>query len=230
MQDSCQTSRKGDGHALIASVTAHASPHLTCARLILIAGLALAIPTVASASSSAQASQTYYQSLSADAVFRSSDTSGCIADEVAVVPINGSVQTSGPPMRSSRLIFVANRLDLCRSQTLFMVFEWLTPLAESDFQISNDLRTASLQTTLNAFEYVSQANVTIQFDLRWQGQTGVFVFSNDRFHVTAPGGSVFIDNSRGRDRAGVASGTVSSSPRARLRRTRPPLEPRAPAR
>jgi hypothetical protein len=163
----------------------------------------------------AEAGDTFrFKGQSADAFFSSTDPSGCIVTDVGVFASDDasiSHDPPGPPTSSSgsgAFIFIS-QYDSCNGIQLIAADCFTSvPLADADFQvIGNTLDSATLNTTLGCFDYVSGGSFNVSVALTWTA-IGNPVRQSGNSHFRTPG---FIVNSRfsGTSRSATASGTVS---------------------
>lgn len=98
------------------------------------------------------------------------------------------------------------QFDHCTGMPLFDVTAFPT-LAEDEFQIDNQLDTATLNATVEVFENISGASIPIDVHISWTG-IGPTFRTKDRFQSSQPGSKLKI-RFDGVSRAATASGTVS---------------------
>jgi len=147
----------------------------------------------------------------ANAVFRSTDPTGCIVTVVFVTVTEGRLHNPpGPPSASVATDPVATvriaQDDYCTSAYLHAFGE--ATLTDETFQVNKELTSASLNATVLV---INDAHDLFAYDvdlaLTWTG-TGELVRQSDRFHFHASDFS-FQSRSNGTFRDAVASGSVS---------------------
>jgi hypothetical protein len=131
------------------------------------------------------------------------ETSGCTFTDVIVVATNGKNQS--PPGKGSQFseAFVSISQFDCMAEQLFI--SCAVSLADSDFQVSQQLRSAMLSAKLPCFN-MSGDPVDVDVDLNWTGN-GDLSRSNSHFHSSSPGCAI---NGRfnGTSRQAEGTGTV----------------------
>jgi hypothetical protein len=176
-------------------------------RLLLI--LALALSALVATPASAAGAETLHFSFkgqTADAFFSSVDPSGCVFTEVGVFAVDGRVKETGHPAVSSEAFIFISQFDAC-TDTLLLAADGSATLAPGEFQIDQQLTTASLNTTIEVFDFVSGTSFPVDVSVSWTGVGATFRIK-DHFQIKTPG---FKVNSRfdGTFREATASGTVS---------------------
>jgi len=176
-------------------------------RLFLILALALTALAATSVSGAAGASTLHFsfKGQFAEAVFDSLDPSGCVETFVFVEGVNGTVKETGHPTVSSMAVITIDQFDFCTgTETLFA--EGQATLAAGEFQIKM-LTTATLNATIEVFDFVSGASFPVDVSVSWTG-VGATTTQKDHFQIKGPD---FKVNSRfmGTFRNATASGTVS---------------------
>ena len=177
-------------------------------RLFMILALALTALTVTSVSGAAGASTLHFsfKGQFAEAVFDSVDPSGCIETFVFVEGVNGTVKETGHPAVSSMAVITIDQFDFCTgTETLFA--DGQATLAAGEFQIDKMLTTATLNATIEVFDFDSGTSFPVDISVSWTG-VGATTTQKDHFQIKGPG---FTVNSRfmGTFRDATASGTVS---------------------
>ena len=174
----------------------------------LLVALVLALILVALPVVSALAGNIFHFSgQSADAFFSSTDPSGCIGTFVAAFATDGRFQSPpGPGSTSSGAFVGIAQFNFCTGVLLMDAFGSAS-LADPDFQVSRDLTSATLNTTLLVVDSVSGSTFSVDVDLTWTG-TSALSRSNSHFHFQSPG---FIVNGHfnGASRFAEASGSVT---------------------
>jgi hypothetical protein len=139
--------------------------------------------------------------------FSTVDATGCILTDVTIYARDAVSQNPpGPGEPESWAFLYISQYDYCAGTELLYI-EGMTLLAKPDFQVSKQLSSATLNTTINVYDYVSGANFDVAIDLTATG-SGPLVRQNSRYHYHSPGCHV---NSRlnGGNRQAEVSGTVS---------------------
>ncbi len=177
----------------------------------LFVALVLALTLVALPVMSALAGDIFHFSGQGAFAFFSStdptDPSGCTGFFVAVFADDGKFQSPpGPGSTSSGAFVEVAKFDGCTG-TLLMDVLGFASLAGPDFRVSRGLTSATLLTTIPAFDFVSGLPVDVDVALTWDG-TGDLTRSNSHFHSQSPG---FIVNGHfnGVSRFAEASGSVT---------------------
>jgi hypothetical protein len=172
-------------------------------RLFLTMALALSALVIVTPASSAGA-ETLHFSFKGDfafANFRSVDPSGCVFTDVAVFVIDGRVkQPNGTFVASDAFVEIVQR-DECTSTNLF-VDEGVAFLAPDEFLVNGQLKTATLNATIELIE-----GELVDVSITWTG-TRRAVRDTGHSHIKTPGFKV-NSHSNGLRRQATASGTVT---------------------
>ena len=139
----------------------------TTIKLLAVFILAVATLGQPTAASTGGGSAFRFKGLSANAFFSSADPSGCIYTDVSVFAseqIISSQPGMGTPSSGSS-IFIS-QYDACTGTQLLSA-DGYVPLADPDLQISRKLDSASLNTTINMFDYVSNNTLDVTVNLNW---------------------------------------------------------------
>lgn len=141
----------------------------------------------------------------AEAFFSSVDETGCVVTDVFVAAVDGRSKEAGTPEVSSQAFPFISRFDQCTG-TQLLAAEGFPILAEPEFQIDRRLTTATLETTIEVFDFVSGTSFPVDVSVSWEG-TGDRVRVKDHSQVKAPG---FKLNARfdATFRSAEASGTI----------------------
>lgn len=144
----------------------------------------------------ASAEANRFQGHNADAYFYTTDTSGCIQTSV--------ILELGEDLLISIQLF---RYDVCQNQTLVDAYG-RRELSKSELNYHGNLDSATLNTTVPLFDYVTNSTFDVSIDLTW---TGTGEIHKSRYHVTgspSPGchSNLLIQEEY---RSASASGTVS---------------------
>jgi hypothetical protein len=133
------------------------------------------------------------------------NVSGCIETDVYVIVVDGRVKLSGSPTQLSSFAYgFIVQYDFCNGVYLFLGdgYAALTP----SFVIDNRLNTATLNMTINIFDYVSGANFPVNYNVNWTG-TGGLVTVKERRQIKAPG-FLLNESLNGTLRNANASGSI----------------------
>jgi hypothetical protein len=169
--------------------------------------LALALPCTLAAAPPRSFHQTF-SGLSAFADFESVDPSGCIFTSVIVNPTEAEV--SHPAVSSSAVLSV-NEFDGCTNTYLLSAFGSVN-LVDQQFQIT-ELKSATLKTTAEIFDFVSNTQIMVDVNVSWVGIGGddrsssrfTFVSRSPRFL------SIFRDLGVSRDASATGSVTLAGT-------------------
>ena len=115
----------------------------------------------------------------------------------------------GPGESGSRANIFIFQDDTCTATTLLNAacFPPTPLLAEQDFQVKGNLNSATLKTTLECSESVSDTTFSVDVDLLWTG-TGDLSRGNSHSHTSFPD-CIINSNFKGVFRPTMESGTVS---------------------
>jgi hypothetical protein len=174
-------------------------------RLLLIPALALAV-LVATPAAGAETLHASFKGQFAEAQFSSVDPSGCVVTDVFIFAVDGTVKETGNPEVTSSAAISVFQFDRCTGMPLFDVTAFPT-LAKDEFQIDNQLDTATLNATVEVFENISGTSIPIDVHISWTGNGPTFR-TKDRFQSSQPGSKLKV-RFDGVSRAATASGTVS---------------------
>jgi hypothetical protein len=171
----------------------------------LLVVLALAMATFMQHSTASAADIIKFRGDGAQAFFSSTD--GCIVTDVSVSATDGIFQN--PPGKGSPVFDVflfISQYDFCTDTQLLRASGY-TQLADAEFQVSPQLDSATLNTTVNVFDFESNTSFDVFVNLAW---TGISPLSRDssKFHFKSPGCNYHL-RIRGDFRFAEASGSVS---------------------
>jgi len=171
----------------------------------LLAVLALVLATFSQHSSASAGGNFKFRGDTADAFFSSFD--GCIATDVGVFASDGiSQSTPGPGGASSGTNLFISQYDFCTDIQL-LAAEGFASLAGPDFQVSKRLDSATLNATVNVFDFVSNTSFDVSVNLTWTG-TGLLIRQSGNSHFDSPGCKIH-SRFRGTFRSAEVSGSVS---------------------
>jgi len=137
------------------------------------------------------------------AIFDSVDASGCIQTFVDVFAIDRKDKVDGPPTVTSEAVVFIDVVDLCASTRLISAFGSGFP---DDF-VMLSLDSATLDTAIEMFDFVSGTTFTVDVDMTWTG-VGDPSRTQDHSQVHSPGFKL-ISRFDGTFRNATADGTVS---------------------
>ena len=168
--------------------------------------LMLALPC-RSAAAPGQTSHFKFKGPTANAFFDSVDVTGCVETQAFVQGVNTRIKTVGPPGTTPSAFVLLEQVDNC-SFTILLSATGFTDLPPGAFQIKKNLTTATLNTSIDVFDVVSNSTFPVDISVSWTG-TGTVTVSKIRNMFTAPG---FRENfmSTGASRAATASGSVTA--------------------
>jgi hypothetical protein len=127
-------------------------------------------------------------------------TNGCIEDFVFV--------SGGEDSQSGIFVLIEyTQSDNCTQTVLMNGFGFAGGLPKSAVQISPNLDSVELNTSITVFDTALNANVPVTFSLTWTG-TGNLSPETSHFFSHTPG-STIIGHASGRDRPAQASGNVT---------------------
>jgi len=171
----------------------------------LLAVLALALATFSQHTTASAGSIFHFKGKSADAFFSSSD--GCVFTDVFVFASEEIFQNPpGPSSASSGANLFISQFDACTGEQL-LAADGFASLADPDFQVARKLTSATLNATVNVFDFVSGTSFDVFVDVTWTG-TGPLGRQNGNFHFHSPGCN-FNSHFNSTFRSAEASGSVS---------------------
>lgn len=196
------------------------SPRTLLAKLTLGSLAALALLAVLSPPAHAVTLELHHaKGTSANAVFES--TSGCIDTEVFFLADDtlvgadqrlGVTEVSVPKDHASDLFLGIVRFNHCTNTDVTAAFVDALPIADADFQIADDLSSASLNTTVTLHDDVTNTPLSVALDVAWTAtgpatREGGLVLS-DSFPGPDPSIIRIADTGTRRDAQAVGSVTV----------------------
>jgi len=176
-------------------------------RLLTVVGLALVLMTHALPARAAGAETLHvkFQGRTAQAEF--SSTEGCVHTVVYVLATDGRFKADpGGPEAGSAGETYLYQTDVC-TQTQLRAAYGFAMLAPDEFQIDQQLTTATLTATIEVSDVVSGTSIPLNVSVSWRGSGNSFS-EDTRFHVKVPGLKVNF-HLDGTFREATASGTVS---------------------
>jgi hypothetical protein len=171
----------------------------------------LAVPTSTRA---AEVLRMQYSGPTAKAWFSHTDERGCIVDMVSIKASQGRAKQGGQPEAASQIFVWVWQYDACSDpNSLVTLFDGMvrTSLPAGALQVNRRLDTATLNTTVDVYDYVSGTTHSVAINVGWtatgdaryvkesdQVRVGSYIFSQ-RFESTSrpaqASGSVSLDNS-----------------------------------
>ena len=144
------------------------------------------------------------------ASFTSTDPSGLIITHVNVFAFEPvSLGKPGEGSSESAVFLLITQIDAQTGTELMRVNAAVFGLAEQDLQISPNLDSATLNTTITVRDRVSGTSFEVSINLTWTA-TGSRIITNLNFRDITPGPSCNeIENARRATREAEASGTIS---------------------
>lgn len=156
---------------------------------------------------------------SAEAFFSSTDPSGCISTFVFLVANDENRQSPPDPgSASSHGGITISQRDNC-TDTVLLGATGLAELADPDFQVLGPLTSATLDTTIEVFDFVSSSSFNVDVAMTWTG-TGDVNRENSNGHLELPGlivNSHFSGAHRLADASGVVTNGVNFTPNPSFR-------------
>jgi hypothetical protein len=115
-----------------------------------------------------------FMGLTADAFFDSFDPISCVDTSAFITATNGINKlnnVTGRPQPSSAAFVEISQFNLCNGTSLFDAVGQF-PLAAGAFQIDRRLNSATLNTSADLFDNVSENTVSAQISIVWAGTGG----------------------------------------------------------
>ena len=179
--------------------------HLVAVGLL---GLALALPC-RSAAAPGQTFHFQFKGLTANAFFDSFDVTGCVETLANVQAVNGRTKmVGGGPAATLTAFLSIFQVDNCSMTVLLDAFGSAS-LPAGVFQINKKLTSATLNTSVDVFDFVSGTTFPADISMSWTG-TGPITVSQEHFIFRAPG---FRENFtfRGKSNPATVSGSVTGN-------------------
>jgi hypothetical protein len=135
-------------------------------------------------------------------------TVDCIYTETAVTASESRDRIEpGAPERSAFAAVSIVQYDTCTETLLHFAYGDSAPLLPEEFQVSNTLDSATLNTTINVFDEASGGTFDVFIDLTWTATAPVrSQHSHEHFHTP---GCIVNANLQRNDRMAQATGTIS---------------------
>lgn len=159
---------------------------------------------------SGQTSHFQFKGLTADAEFDTFDPSGCVETLVSLQAVNGRIKVIGGPQVSSSLFVFIFQADNCTGTELFFGDAFAT-LQQGVFQIDSSLKSATLNTTTDVFDFVSNTSLPVGISLTWTGSSQLAGFEDNSNFRDPTFNFKFNSRFSGTFRRGTASGSVTLS-------------------
>lgn len=135
--------------------------------------------------------------------------SDCIVTEAFVIASHFKYRDAqGPATSTSFASVTVSQFDLCADTLLVYAYGTASPLAPGELQISRQLDTARLVTTIPVFEEISGATFDVSVDVSWSA-TGPLSRQQTINHFHTPG-CITNSHTQSRLRPAEASGTISA--------------------
>jgi hypothetical protein len=130
----------------------------------------------------------------------------CIVTTYQVNVNAGTIRIpSQPAQQQSTAGLAISRFNVCTGTQVMFAFGTV-PISSAEFQIAQDLSTASLRVSIALLDQLSGQNVLTTISLTWTATDSVSQGTNN-FHTSAPGMRV-NGRSHGRSRMALASGQI----------------------
>jgi hypothetical protein len=150
-----------------------------------------------------------FKGLFAEATFHSTDSSGCIVTNVFLGAVNDTIKQTGHPEQESMAGMFIGQSDLCKGAQLIDANGLASPLAADAFQINPHLTQATLNTTIEVFDLVSETSFPVNVSMSWTG-SGPTSPIKEHFHLKSPGLKV-NQHLEGIFRNATASGSATAA-------------------
>jgi hypothetical protein len=156
--------------------------------------------------SAAMTSHFKFTGLSATASFDSFDVTGCVETSVFLQAFNNRIRTVGRPETTASVFVSMFQADNCTS-TILVSASGFAELPAGALQIKRNLNSATLNTSVDVFDFVSSTTFTVDLSMTWTA-TGAVTVSKFHSIFRAPG---FMDNFMftGESRPAAASGSTT---------------------
>jgi hypothetical protein len=136
------------------------------------------------------------------------DGLGCVITDVFVIASEARFRDEpGPAQRLSYASVTIFQYDVCADTQLLYAYGTTSPLSQGDFQMSNKLSSAGLNTTITLFDEVSGNTFDVSVDLTWEA-SGPLTRHHDVTHSRTPGCKT-NSHFTGYSRPAAAWGTIS---------------------
>lgn len=151
--------------------------------IAIIAGVILLVPA-GPAHAGTQTTHFSFNGQSAQASFHSVD--GCADTLVTVFASDGPFKEDGDPATQSRAGVIIDTFDVCTNTQLFLA-TGDSPLTREQFQIDDDITSASLNATIEVTDDVSGSTFPVNATINWIANGTLFSFKNHLIQIQGPG-------------------------------------------
>lgn len=173
-------------------------------RLFILLGLALGVFGQYGDASAADVVRT--SGLSAMTYFSGTDPTGCIYTSVFVQGIHRLYKNPPGPGEATSIVYLSiYQQDYCTGQSVYIYKD--VPVDQGELSIDKKLGWTTLNTTITAFNVITQSNVDIVLDLTWTA-TGPLVVDKIDYKDNTPH-CHWMMRSKGLSRQAEASGTIT---------------------
>ena len=173
-------------------------------RLFIVLGLALGVFGQDGDASAAEVVRT--SGLSAMTYFSGTDPTGCIYTSVFVQGIHRLYKNPPGPGEATSIVYLSiYQQDYCTSQSVYIYKD--VPVDQGELSIDKKLGWTTLNTTITAFNVMTQSNVEIALDLTWTA-AGSLVVDKIDYKDNTPHCHLMM-RSKGPSREAEASGTIT---------------------
>ena len=173
-------------------------------RLFILLALALGVFGQSQVATAAEVVRT--SGLSAMTYFSGTDPTGCIYTSVFVQGIHRLYKNPPGPGEATSIVYLSiYQQDYCIGQTVYIYRE--VPVDQGALVIDKKLGWTTLNTTITAFNVITQSNVEIALDLTWTA-TGSRVVDKIDYKDNTPH-CHWMMRSKGPSRQAEASGTIT---------------------
>lgn len=173
-------------------------------RLFILLGLALGVFGQYGDASAADVVRT--SGLSAMTYFSGTDPTGCIYTSVFVQGIHRLYKNPPGPGEATSIVYLSiYQQDYCTSQSVYIYKD--VPVDQGELSIDKKLGWTTLNTTITAFNVMTQSNVEIALDLTWTA-AGSLVVDKIDYKDNTPHCHLMM-RSKGPSREAEASGTIT---------------------
>lgn len=173
-------------------------------RLFILLGLALGVFGQYGDASAADVVRT--SGLSAMTYFSGTDPTGCIYTSVFVQGIHRLYKNPPGPGEATSIVYLSiYQQDYCTGQSVYIYKD--VPVDQGELSIDKKLGWTTLNTTITAFNVMTQSNVEIALDLTWTA-AGSLVVDKIDYKDNTPHCHLMM-RSKGPSREAEASGTIT---------------------
>jgi hypothetical protein len=175
-------------------------------RLVFVVALLTMLVAAVPASAAGETIHYRFTGQFANANFTRADPMGCVVTDVGVFPTDGRIKVDGSSNEaaSSASIYIS-QYDSC-SETQLLAASGYTELAADAFTAAPKLSKATLNTTIEVYDYVSGTSFPVAVSVSWTGSGDTFRMK-DHYQYKSPGFLVNGDYDS-TYRTAKASGTI----------------------